>query len=58
MKRFNISGGKILSIVGLVLGLVGGLISDKKQSIAIDNAVSKELNNRGYIEKKEEEKEE
>lgn len=45
----------VLSILGAIVGLVGGFIADKKNEIQIDKAVEKRMNELEDKSKKEEE---
>lgn len=56
--RELINGGMGLTILGLVLGWLGGQVSKKQQDIAIDRAVERRLQKRGIEQKKGDEDEE
>ncbi len=53
-----INGGMGLTILGLILGWLGGQVSKKQQDIAIDRAVERRLNKRGITQKEKEDEDE
>lgn len=52
--RELVNGGMGLTILGLILGWLGGQVSKKQQDIAIDRAVERRLQKRGITQKEDE----